>query len=40
MHSNKINIIEFYEATNSAVATQQKICQHNNVRRFAVIQEY
>ena len=29
----KVKIVEFYEATNSVVATQQKFCHHYNVRR-------
>ena len=28
----KAKIVEFYETTNSVVATQQKFCQHYNVR--------
>ena len=28
----KVKIVAFYEATNSVVVTQQKFCQHSNVR--------
>ena len=31
----KVKIVELYEATNSVVATQQKFCQHRNVRRLS-----
>ena len=29
----KVKIVEFYEETNSVVATQRKFCHHYNVRR-------